>query len=116
MRFRRHAGEEGRSISAGCGIASRRSWKLISLKQAAESHAAKSDVSTGKIKPKDYKGRVWVTRRRPGVDRCASAWLIRRLIDRKARFAFAPEERVPAGAVPFDMFHGEGFGHRGLHL
>ena len=54
-----------------------------------------------------------MTRPRPGVDRCASAWLIRRFIDRKARFAFAPEDRVSAGAVPYDMFHEEGFGHRG---
>src|SRR5216684_49441 len=60
----------------------------------------------------DYKNTVWVTRPRPGVDRSASAWLIRRFIDPKARFAFAPEERVPPAAVPFDMFQG-GFGHRG---
>lgn len=66
-----------------------------------------------KIKPKEYKSRIWVTRPRPGVDRCASAWLIRRFIDPKARFAFAPEDQVPARAVPFDMFHERGFGHRG---
>ena len=66
------------------------------------------------IRPRDYKNRVWVTRPRPGVDRSASAWLIRRFIDPKARFAFAPEDRVPPEAVPFDMFHHEsGFGHRG---
>jgi len=66
-----------------------------------------------KIKPKEYKSRIWVTRPRPGVDRCASAWLIRRFIDPKARFAFAPEDQVPSQAVPFDMFHERGFGHRG---
>jgi hypothetical protein len=65
------------------------------------------------IHPREYKGRVWVTRPRPGVDRSASAWLIRRFIDGKARFAFAPEDRVPPEAVPFDMFHESGFGHRG---
>lgn len=65
------------------------------------------------VNAKDYKNRIWVTRPRPGVDRCASAWLIRRFIDPKARFTFAPEDRVPAGAVTFDMFHEEGFGHRG---
>jgi hypothetical protein len=65
------------------------------------------------IRPRDYKGRVWVTRPRPGVDRSASAWLIRRFIDPKARFAFAPEDKVPGEAVPFDMFHERGFGHRG---
>jgi hypothetical protein len=60
-----------------------------------------------------YSGKTWVTRTRPGIDRCASAWLIRKLIDRKARFAFASEGRAaPKRAVPFDMFEG-GFGHRG---
>jgi hypothetical protein len=65
------------------------------------------------IRPRDYKGRVWVTRPRPGVDRSASAWLIRCFIDAKARFAFAAEDKVPRDAVPFDMFHERGFGHRG---
>jgi hypothetical protein len=64
------------------------------------------------IRLQDYKRRVWVTRPRPGVDRSASAWLIRGFIDSKARFAFAPEEQVPLEAVPYDMFHGRGFGHR----
>jgi len=77
---------------------------------------ASSPNSTGaaaQVNPKEYKNRVWVTRPRPGVDRCASAWLIRRFIDPKGRFAFAPEDRVPEGAVPYDMFHESGFGHRG---
>jgi hypothetical protein len=70
-------------------------------------------VERPKIDPREYKKRVWVTRPRPGVDRCASAWLIRRFIDSKARFAFAPENQVPKKSVPFDMFHENGFGHRG---
>jgi hypothetical protein len=65
-----------------------------------------------KTNPREYLGRVWVTRPRPGIDRSASAWLIRRFIDKKARFTFAPEENIPREAVAFDMFHG-GFGHRG---
>ncbi len=68
---------------------------------------------TPKIDPQDYKSKVWVTRPRPAVDRSASAWLIRRFIDSKARFAYAPEEKVPHASVPFDMFHERGFGHRG---
>jgi hypothetical protein len=83
------------------------------LERASSLRAPGSNGPTSKINTKDYKGRLWVSRPRPGVDRCASAWLIRRFIDRKARFAFAPEDRVPAGGVPFDMFHEEGFGHRG---
>jgi len=66
-----------------------------------------------KINPQEYKKRVWVTRPRPGIDRCASAWLIQRFIDSKARFAFAPENQVPRKSIPFDMFHESGFGHRG---
>lgn len=67
---------------------------------------------TATVNAREYVGRVWVTRPRPGIDRSASAWLIRRFVDKKARFTFAPEEDVPPAAIPFDMFHG-GFGHRG---
>ena len=71
-----------------------------------------STGETAKVNPREYMGRVWATRPRPGIDRSASAWLIQRFIDKKARFTFATEGRVPREAVPFDMFHG-GFGHRG---
>ena len=60
-----------------------------------------------------YRHRLWVTRPRPGVDRMASAWLIRRFIDPDARFGFvADREGAPREAVPFDMF-GVEFGHHG---
>jgi hypothetical protein len=61
-----------------------------------------------------YQRRLWVTRPRPGVDRMASAWLIRRFIDAEARFGFAPDrDHLPeADAVPFDMF-GVAFSHQG---
>lgn len=61
-----------------------------------------------------YTGRTWVTRRGVYVDRIASAWLIRRFIDPRARFVFVD----PAGYSPkdgelrFDMFHAE-FTHEG---
>jgi hypothetical protein len=83
------------------------------LLERANSLRAATTGTTAKINPKEYKNRTWVTRPRPGVDRCASAWLIRRFIDAKARFRFAPEDQVPQHAVPFDMFHERGFGHRG---
>ena len=58
-------------------------------------------------------GRRWVTRPRPGVDRMASAWLIRRFIDPRAQFAFAADrDAVPDRGVPFDMF-GVAFSHQG---
>ena len=71
-----------------------------------------SNGPAAKVNPREYRGRVWVTRTRPGIDRSASAWLIRNFIDKKARFTFASEMQIPREAVPFDMFHG-GFGHRG---
>jgi hypothetical protein len=65
------------------------------------------------VKKSEYVGRTWVTRRRPGVDRMSSAWLIRRFIDPRARFSFAKQDDdAPAGQVPFDMYTGE-FGHHG---
>lgn len=89
------------------------------LQRRVEDMLARADRSkavateTIKVNPREYAGRTWVTRPRPGIDRSASAWLIRRFIDKKARFTFAAEEDVPAQAVPFDMFHGAGFSHRG---
>jgi hypothetical protein len=60
-----------------------------------------------------FQGRLWITRPRPGVDRMASAWLIRRFVDRQARFGFAADrEAVPDHGVPFDMF-GVEFSHQG---
>ena len=60
-----------------------------------------------------FQGRLWITRPRPGVDRMASAWLIRLFIDRQARFGFAADrESVPDHGVPFDMF-GVEFSHQG---
>lgn len=66
------------------------------------------------LKTADFQKRTWVTRPRPGIDRFASAWLIRRFIDPAAKFAFADSVAAAiAGrkrAVPFDMFGAE-FGH-----
>jgi hypothetical protein len=58
----------------------------------------------------------WVTRERPHVDRTATAWLVRRFIDPKARFSFvASGEDAPPGATPFDM-PGVAYGHQGTNL
>lgn len=61
----------------------------------------------------DFVGRTWITRPRPGVDRFASAWLIRRFIDPDARVVFGAHPSDAADAVPFDMYDGVGFGHEG---
>ncbi len=55
----------------------------------------------------------YYTRRRPQVDRCGSAWLLKRFVDRSATFAFVEEgDRLP-DAIPFDMSGVELGHHRG---
>jgi hypothetical protein len=76
-----------------------------------EARAAGPGAEPGVTGPlrQDYQDRTWVTRPRPGVDRMASAWLIRRFIDLRATFGFV-QEPIP-DAVSFDMPDGD-FTHR----
>jgi hypothetical protein len=61
----------------------------------------------------DYQGRIWATRRRPWVDRLASAWLIRRFIDRNAKILWlATPADCPENVVGFD-FDDANFTHVG---
>ena len=51
---------------------------------------------------------VWVTRRRPKIDRIACPWLIRRFIDAEARILFVDPDQVAeiakeTGVIPFDI-------------
>jgi hypothetical protein len=83
------------------------------LDKAYDSHKSNQTYSEiAKVSRREYQRRTWVTRPRPGVDRVTSAWLIKKFIDLNAKFVFASQDRVPAGAVPYDMYEG-GFGHRG---
>jgi hypothetical protein len=75
--------------------------------------APRAMIAAARSRRGDYRRRTWATRPRPGVDRMASAWLIRRFIDPAARFAFAADRAsIPSGAIPFDMF-GVEFSHHG---
>jgi hypothetical protein len=62
----------------------------------------------------ELRGRTWVTRAGVGIDRIASAWLVRRFIDPEARFKFVDgHEYAPeTGELRFDMFEAE-FTHEG---
>ena len=58
-----------------------------------------------------YQKRVWATRKAPWVDRLASAWLIKRFIDREAKFVWLPRpSERPKRAVGFD-YDGAEFTH-----
>lgn len=65
-------------------------------------------------KRSDLKGRVWVTRRDPHIDRLATAWLIRRFVDPAAKFRFVDPDGAPvrSGERSFDMV-GADFTHEG---
>jgi len=66
--------------------------------------------------PSRYQGRIWASRKDPGIDRLACAWLIKRFIDRDARFAWleGPRKR-PKDSVGFD-FDGADFTHVGSRV
>ncbi len=78
--------------------------------------AGDGEVALARLDPERFRKRVWVTRPRPGVDRMASAWLIRRFVDPQAVFAFSPADGAGPGsrsrqAIPFDTFGAE-LGHQ----
>lgn len=67
-----------------------------------------------RILPRDvkkYRGRIWATRAHLWIDRVASAWLIRRFIDPRAKFVWLKRIKdCPKRAVGFD-FDGAEFTH-----
>jgi len=72
-----------------------------------------ADTGISRLALTDYQAKTWATRRRPWVDRLASAWLIQRFIDPQARFVWleTPAD-CPANALGFD-FDGARFSHVG---
>ena len=73
-----------------------------------------ASISRKGREPAAYRGRTWVTRAHVGIDRMASAWLIRRMIDPQPTFEFSAAARIPAapGTLRYDTFGGE-FTHEG---
>ena len=86
------------------------------VREAVEQRTASARVrpagAAPPLDPAALKGRRWVTRPRPHVDRIASAWFIKRFVDPDAEFAFAPPDHLPAEAIAFDMA-GVDLGHHG---
>lgn len=76
---------------------------------SGEPHASRKKLR--RLDPAKYRGRVWATRKDLWVDRLASLWLIRRFIDKGAKFVWVerPRDR-PKGSVGFD-FDGAEFTH-----
>jgi hypothetical protein len=52
----------------------------------------------------EFQGRTWATRKRPWVDRLASAWLIQRFIDKSPTFVWLDDpKKCPKAALGFDF-------------
>ena len=87
------------------------------MKKPAEPYIKRQSAIIVRRNIRDYQGRAWVTRKRPFVDRMASAWLIRKFIDQKAVFGFIDEKDLRnqnRATTAFDMAGGE-FTHNGVH-
>jgi hypothetical protein len=82
--------------------------QAVTAPAGQEIMAKKANILTAK------NGTTWVTRRDVYVDRIASAWLIRRFIDKEAKFKFVAAKgyKPRAGEIRFDMFEAE-FTHEG---
>ena len=123
VRRLRKAFDQLAAIDFFAGEAQRQTAAALQALEAGVAQAQSPDepravASAGAVRRDraEYQGRVWATRRRPWVDRLASAWLIRRCIDRQARFLWlrAPAD-CPKKAVGFD-FDGAAFSHVGARV
>lgn len=86
---------------------------LVELAAVLEGEPHRRERKIRRLAKTDYSGRTWATRRHLWVDRMASAWLIRRFIDRKATFLWLDDpKRCPKKALGFD-FDGAAFTHIG---
>ena len=72
----------------------------------------RSESTANKIRSRDYRGRTWLTRPRPEIDRVGSAWLVRNFIDPNARFIFGQKIPKKRRVVSFDMLNAD-FSHQG---
>lgn len=94
------------------------SKKIQLIRQKLEGWAKTPKMEVGGInkiyRVKDYAGKKWATRKDIYIDRIASAWLIKRFIDPKARFIFLSKSKnkAPTDTIPFDMY-GAAFTHHG---
>ena len=65
-----------------------------------------------RLEAENYRGKTWLTRPRPEIDRVGSAWLIRRFLDPRAKFVFAATVPSNREILPFDIVDVE-FSHHG---
>jgi hypothetical protein len=104
------------TVASGLAIETRLAQDFSAL-QALKGIEQGSATNTGiaRRSVEAYRGKRWMTRKSPFVDRMASAWLIRKFIDPGAVFEFIEEAEAPAtgnDTVVFDVTGSE-FTHVG---
>ncbi len=98
--------------------AQRSSAALVALRREVELHLfpGEPNATNAVIAPlaiANYQGRTWATRKRPWVDRLATAWLVQRFVDKKPVFTWlADAKKCPKSALGYD-FDGATFTHVG---
>ena len=80
-----------------------RAHDALMLFQKADGWRRTKSRAQPALKREDFKGKSWLTRPHPQIDRVASAWLIKTFIDPQARFVFSPKVEDHPDAVPYDM-------------
>lgn len=91
---------------------------VTALRREIETHLSPDEPSPAKavipsLAIADYQGRTWATRKRPWVDRLATAWLVHRFVDKSPTFIWLPDpKKCPRSALGYD-FDGAAFTHVG---
>jgi hypothetical protein len=99
--------ESGRAADA---VATLR--REIELHLSPDEPAARQ-AAVERLRIADFQERTWATRKRPWVDRLATAWLVQRFIDKSPTFLWlADAGKCPKKAIGYD-FDGATFTHVG---
>jgi len=95
------------SEKAGSALATLRREVELRL-SPGEPASAEADIQRQSVRD-----RTWATRKRPWVDRLATAWLVQRFVDQFSKFLWlADPKKCPKSALGFD-FDGARFTHVG---
>ena len=96
----------------------RASAALTALRREVELHLSPGEpaprtAAIERLNAEDFQGRTWATRKRPWMDRLATAWLVQRCVDRSPKFVWLADPRkCPKSALGYD-FDGARFTHVG---
>ncbi|MEG0650647.1 MAG: chromate resistance protein [Acinetobacter sp.] len=84
-------------------------YKITRLGEIDEPQMSSQMIQT--LKAEHFQNKIWATRKRPWIDRLASAWFIQKFVDSSAQFKWldSPSD-CPTDAIGFD-FDGAKFTH-----